>query len=139
MRQPGIGFDAVAAHPELADRIVSRETLRGQHGRQLADQAIDQIETATRYAGYVTKQQAEVDRAAHAASTVIPDDLDVDAIPALSFEVRQTLKSRRPTTIGAASRLPGVTPAAISLLLIHVKKHPRADQPARATQPLRAF
>jgi tRNA uridine 5-carboxymethylaminomethyl modification enzyme len=135
LRQPGVGYDdAVACAP--AGTLVPRETLRGEVGRQLADQAIEQLETGTRYAGYVAKQQADVERAVRAESTVIPADFDVDAVRALSFEVRQVLKQRGPATIGEAARLPGVTPAAISLLLVHVKKHrvrnAPADEPARS-------
>ncbi|MEO8310884.1 MAG: tRNA uridine-5-carboxymethylaminomethyl(34) synthesis enzyme MnmG [Caldimonas sp.] len=125
LRRPGATFDAISA---LApDRTVSRETLRAEAGRQSADQAIDQIETATRYAGYVEKQQAEVERSARAESTLIPGDLDFNDIRALSFEARQVLTAHRPASIGAASRLPGLTPAAMSLLLVHVKKHRRAE------------
>ncbi|HEY2188764.1 MAG TPA: tRNA uridine-5-carboxymethylaminomethyl(34) synthesis enzyme MnmG [Caldimonas sp.] len=138
LRRPGFGYDDVAAVPELAESLVSRETLRAEVGLRLADQAIEQIETATRYAGYVVKQQADVERAAKAESTLIPADFEVDAVRALSFEVRQVLKSRRPATIGAAARLPGVTPAAISLLLVHVKKHRPPAESARAGEPLRA-
>jgi tRNA uridine 5-carboxymethylaminomethyl modification enzyme len=138
LRRPDFDYDDVAAVPELAGSVVPRETLRAEVGRQLADQAIEQIETATRYAGYVAKQQADVERATRAESTVIPGDFDVDAVRALSFEARQVLKSQRPATIGAAARLPGITPAAISLLLVHVKKHrPRAES-AQAGEPLRA-
>ena len=125
MRRPGASFDAVvAASPSPG--LVSRETLRAQAGRALADQVIEQIETSNRYSGYVEKQQADVERAAKSESTVIPADLDFNAIPALSFEARQTLTAQRPTTIGTASRLSGMTPAAISLLLVHVRKHERA-------------
>ncbi|HEV7577866.1 MAG TPA: tRNA uridine-5-carboxymethylaminomethyl(34) synthesis enzyme MnmG [Caldimonas sp.] len=127
LRRPGASFDVVVALPECVDQMVSRETLRAEAGRQVADQVIDQVETATRYAGYVNKQQADVERAARAESTLIPGDLDFAAIRALSFEARQVLAAHRPTSIGAASRLPGITPAAMSLLLVHVKKHRRAE------------
>ena len=137
LRRPGIGYDELAAVPGLAGSVVPRETLRAELGRQRADQAIAQIETATRYAGYVAKQQADVERAANAESTLIPADFDVDSVRALSFEVRQVLKSQRPATIGAAARLAGVTPAAISLLLVHVKKHRPRAEPAPAGDPLR--
>ena len=137
LRQPGVGYDDVV-RSDISGAAVPRETLRAQFGRQLADQAIDQIETATRYAGYVAKQQADVERAARSESTVIPHDFDVDAVRALSFEVRQVLKSRRPPTVGAAARLPGVTPAAISLLLVHVKKHAKSGVADVAAQPSRA-
>jgi len=133
LRRPGATYDSVAA--AAPGSPVSRETLRSEAGRQLADQVIDQVETATRYAGYVEKQQADVARSAKSESTLIPADLDFSAIPALSFEARQTLSARRPATVGAASRLPGMTPAAVSLLLVHVKKHQRAQGAGRTRTP----
>ena len=135
LRRPGASYDAVVASAGSPSEPVSRETLRSEAGRQLADQVIDRIETATRYAGYVEKQQAEVDRSVRSESTLIPPDLDFSAIRALSFEARQALNSHRPASIGAASRLPGMTPAAMSLLLVHVKKHQRARSAGRALAP----
>jgi len=135
LRRPGATYDAVLASGDLPAGLVSRETLRAEAGRQLADQVIDQIETATRYSGYVEKQVADVERSAKSESTVIPTDLDFHDIRALSFEARQALSIQRPTTIGAASRLPGMTPAAISLLLVHVKKHHRAHAAGRTLAP----
>jgi tRNA uridine 5-carboxymethylaminomethyl modification enzyme len=124
LRRPGIGFDAVAevaaiARPEAA---VSRETLRVELGAELADAVIEQVEIATRYAGYIDKQQDEVARAAAYEHLPLPADLDYQTVKALSFEVRQKLSAHRPETLGHASRVPGVTPAAISLLLVHLKK-----------------
>ena len=138
LRRPGVGYDDLVTAAEFRGVVVSRETLRDEAGRSLADQVIDQIETSTRYAGYVAKQQADVERAAKAESTLIPSDFDPDGVRALSFEVRQILKSRRPATVGAAARLPGVTPAAISLLLVHVKRHRRAEAAETGSEPLRA-
>ena len=135
MRRPGVGYDDLVTAAEFRGVVVSRETLRDEAGRSLADQVIDQIETSTRYAGYVAKQQADVERAAKAESTLIPSDFDPDGVRALSFEVRQILKSRRPSP---AARLPGVTPAAISLLLVHVKRHRRAEAAETGSEPLRA-
>jgi tRNA uridine 5-carboxymethylaminomethyl modification enzyme len=83
---------------------------------------IEQVEIATRYAGYIDKQQDEVARAAAYEHLPLPADLDYQAVKALSFEVRQKLSAHRPETLGHASRVPGVTPAAISLLLVHLKK-----------------
>ena len=138
LKRPGVGYDHVASAAEFQATIVSRETLRAEFGRRLADQAIEQIETSARYAGYVEKQQADVERAAKAASTMIPADFDPDGVRALSFEVRHVLKSRRPATIGEASRLPGVTPAAISLLLVHVRRHGRTDTSGADSKRVRA-
>jgi tRNA uridine 5-carboxymethylaminomethyl modification enzyme len=101
---------------------VSRETLAAELGQSLSDAVIEQVEIATRYAGYIHKQQDEVQRAAAYEALKLPDQLDYGAVKALSFEVRQTLSRHRPETLGQASRLSGVTPAAISLLLVHLKK-----------------
>jgi tRNA uridine 5-carboxymethylaminomethyl modification enzyme len=124
LRRPGVGFDAVgelarvALHPEA----VSRETLRREYGEREADAVIEQAEIAIKYAGYIDKQNDEVERASGLESLVLPSDLDYGAVTALSFEVRQTLARHRPATLGQAARVSGVTPAAISLLLVHLKK-----------------
>ena len=124
LRRPGIGFDTVAAVAAVArpEAGVSRETLATELGPELADAVIEQVEIATRYAGYIDKQQDEVARAAAFEHLRLPADLDYQAVKALSFEVRQKLSTHRPETLGQASRVPGVTPAAISLLLVHLKK-----------------
>jgi tRNA uridine 5-carboxymethylaminomethyl modification enzyme len=127
LRRPGFTFDRVEALAPAADPSAARTALRAEVGRSLADQVIGQIETTTRYAGYVEKQHADVERAERAGSTRIPDDFDYGEIRALSFEARQVLSAERPSSIGIASRLPGITPAAVSLLLVHVKKHRRSE------------
>ena len=137
LRRPGASYDSVVGSVPSTG-VVSRETLRREAGRQLADQVIDQIETTARYSGYVEKQQADVERSARSESTLIPIDLDFDDIRALSFEARQTLGAQRPATIGAAARLPGMTPAAMSLLLVHVRKHHRAHGAGRTPAPASA-
>ncbi len=124
LRRPGVGFDAVcevaaiARHPDP----VSRETLRAEFGAAEADAVIEQAEIGIKYAGYIDKQNEEVERASGLESLQLPEDLDYAAVGALSFEVRQTLLRHRPATLGQASRISGVTPAAISLLLVHLKK-----------------
>ncbi len=124
LRRPGVGFDQVAEVAALArpEAAVSRGTLAAELGPELADAVIEQVEIATRYAGYIDKQHEEVARAAAYEHLVLPPDLDYQAVKALSFEVRQKLGAQRPQTLGQASRVPGVTPAAISLLLVHLKK-----------------
>ena len=124
LRRPGIRFDDLPAND--VESRVSRETLRQEHGRTLADQAIEQIEVAARYSGYVTKQDAEVEKSARAEATPLPEDFDFGAVRALSFEVRQVLERARPANLGAAARLPGVTPAAVSLLMVHLKRRRQA-------------
>ena len=124
LRRPGVDFDAVVAVAALArpDVAVSRETLRSELGAALADAVIEQLEIATKYAGYIDKQNDEVERAATYEHLKLPPELDYHQVKALSFEVRQKLSKHRPETLGQASRISGITPAAISLLLIHLKK-----------------
>lgn len=124
LRRPGVEFDAVAqadaiAHPGAA---VSRETLHAELGERLADAVIEQVQIGIKYAGYIDKQNDEVQRAAAYEGLRLPDDLDYGQVTALSFEVRQKLSRYRPQTLGQASRISGITPAAISLLLVHLRK-----------------
>ena len=88
----------------------------------LCEPAIEQLEIAAKYSGYIDKQREEVQRAAHFETLRLPVELDYMQVAALSFEVRQTLQKHRPETLGQASRMSGVTPAAISLLMVHLKK-----------------
>jgi tRNA uridine 5-carboxymethylaminomethyl modification enzyme len=119
-----VGFDAVVELAAVArpDAVVSRETLREELGSALADAVVEQVEIATKYAGYIDKQVEEVARAAHYEHLKLPEELDYHAVSALSIEVRQKLSRHRPETLGQASRISGITPAAISLLLVHLKK-----------------
>jgi tRNA uridine 5-carboxymethylaminomethyl modification enzyme len=118
LRRPGVGWDAVSG---LAGDV-SRGTLAAELGVGLADAVIEQAEIGIKYAGYIERQNDEVERAAHYEQMKLPVDLDYQQVHALSIEVRQKLSQHRPTTLGLASRISGVTPAAISLLLIHLKK-----------------
>ncbi len=134
LRRPGIGFDRVVEVAGVADGtrrqlggaptagVVSRETLAAELGQVLADSVLEQVEIAIKYAGYIGKQVEDVERAAHFEHLKLPVALDYSQVPALGFEVRQKLDRHRPETLGQASRISGVTPAAISLLLVHLKK-----------------
>ena len=88
----------------------------------VAAAVVEQMEISIKYAGYIDKQNDEVERASALENLQLPEDLDYAAVQALSFEVRQKLMRHRPATLGAASRISGVTPAAISLLLVHLKR-----------------
>ncbi len=124
LRRPGIDFDTVVAAAAIArpNADVSRETLNHELGAQLAGEVIEQLEIATKYAGYIDKQNEEVSRAQSLEELALPAELDYNQVTALSFEVRQKLTQHRPQTLGQATRISGVTPAAISLLLVHLKK-----------------
>ena len=119
LRRPGVSHEALAGLDggKYASVEVSRETLG-----ELWAPVIEQVEIAAKYAGYIDRQREEVERAAHFEHLRLPPDLDYMQVPALSIEVRQKLNLHRPETLGQASRISGVTPAAISLLLIHLKK-----------------
>ncbi len=93
------------------------------HDRTPPDAVVEQIEVEARYAGYLERERTEAARLRRYADVVIPPKCDFDAIPGLSNEVRYRLQQQRPHTIGQASRLPGVTPAAVSLLLVHLKRN----------------
>ncbi|MBK6570199.1 tRNA uridine-5-carboxymethylaminomethyl(34) synthesis enzyme MnmG [Candidatus Aalborgicola defluviihabitans] len=83
---------------------------------------IEQVEIAAKYSGYIDRQKDEVERASHYENLRLPSDLDYMQVTALSIEARQSLNKQRPETLGQASRMSGITPATISLLLIHLKK-----------------
>jgi tRNA uridine 5-carboxymethylaminomethyl modification enzyme len=82
----------------------------------------EQVEIQLKYSGYIARQQAEVERQSHQEHQSIPEDLDYAEVRGLSFEARQRLAQHRPQTVGHASRIQGITPAAISLLLVHLKR-----------------
>ena len=85
-------------------------------------QVAEQVEIKTKYAGYIDRQQEEIARLRASEDTRLPEDIDYTNISGLSKEIQSKLSQSRPETLGQASRIPGVTPAAISLLLIHLKK-----------------
>lgn len=95
----------------------------------------EQVEIQTKYSGYIARQRDEIARQQKKQGMPLPDDLDYSQVTSLSSEVCQKLMSHRPTTVGQASRISGVTPAAISLLLVHLKKRGLAKnvQQAQAT------
>ncbi|MCU0967804.1 MAG: tRNA uridine-5-carboxymethylaminomethyl(34) synthesis enzyme MnmG [Rubrivivax sp.] len=135
LRRPGVDYDAVsevaliAAAAGGADRLaVSRETLREAWGRNEADSVIEQVETSIKYAGYIDKQRDDVARAVALERLPLPPDLDYAGVAALSYEVRQKLMRHRPSTLGQAARISGVTPAAISLLLVHLRKRGKREE-----------
>ncbi|MBP6893362.1 MAG: tRNA uridine-5-carboxymethylaminomethyl(34) synthesis enzyme MnmG [Pseudacidovorax sp.] len=112
LRRPNISYDS----------LLSLDGGKYRPAQPLAPDEVEQVEIAAKYAGYIEKQHEEVQRAAHFESLRLPDDLDYMRVQALSIEVRQKLSKHRPETLGQASRISGITPAAISLLMIHLRK-----------------
>jgi len=97
--------------------------LSGLPSRMEDMQVIRQLEIQARYGGYIERQTAEIERRKKNHHQPLPDNIDYGRVKGLSFEVKQRLNETRPQTIGQASRIPGVTPAAISLLLVYLKKN----------------
>jgi tRNA uridine 5-carboxymethylaminomethyl modification enzyme len=112
LRRPGLGYhDLVGLEgfgPGVADRHVA-----------------EQVEVSIKYAGYLERQNEEIERSRRHDETAIPDAFDFDGVRGLSAEVLGKLKAVRPGTLGEARRIAGVTPAAVSLLLIHLRRAPR--------------
>ena len=98
-------------------------------------QAAEQVEIQTKYQGYIDRQQEEIGRLESNEKTRLPADLDYRDVRGLSTEVWQKLNQHRPETLGQAARLSGITPAAISLLTVHLKRAERSRQAEAATVP----
>ena len=91
----------------------------------LPGNVIDEIEASVKYEGYIKRQKIDIERLQRNENTPIPGQIDYEAVVGLSNEVKQKLSEARPESLARASRLPGVTPAAISLLMVHLKKERR--------------
>ena len=100
-------------------------------GEPVSDPAVaEQIEIQAKYQGYIERQQLEIDKLKRNEDTVLPEWIDFEAVKGLSNEVKQKLMEHKPANIGQASRISGVTPAAISLLLVHLKKRHNSSNSA---------
>ena len=95
----------------------------------------EQVEIAARYAGYIDRQKDEVARALAQETLALPPDLDYATVRGLSTEARQKLAQHRPETVGQAARIQGITPAAISLLLVHMKRRALAGDDGAGSEP----
>ena len=112
------------ARPEIDYQSLIELTGDGAPDPQVAEQ----VEIKTKYAGYIERQQDEIERLRASENIALPADLDYTTIPGLSKEIQHKLDQARPETLGQASRIPGVTPAAVSLLMIHLKKRNAGQQ-----------
>ena len=119
LRRPGVSYEGLMSLDagRFVATSVSRETLG-----DLTTSVIEQVEIAAKYSGYIDRQRVEVERAAHFENLKLPAKLDYLLVSSLSIEARQTLSKHRPETLGMASRISGITPATISLLLIYLKR-----------------
>ncbi len=99
-------------------------------GPGVNDEAVaEQIEIASKYAGYIGRQADEIARQDQLETTLLPADFDYLALNGLSIEARQRLTAQRPQTLAQAARMPGITPAAVSLLWVHLKRRSRRSDP----------
>ena len=106
--------------PEVSYAELTKiEGLSSQSDNQ---QALEQVEIQIKYAGYISRQQEEIEKQLRHEQTILPADYDYSTVSGLSNEVVAKLTDVRPQTIGQASRISGITPAAISLLLVYLKK-----------------
>ena len=128
LRRPDVNYASLMtlsagkyASPEL-EAYVSRKTGEVAVDAAFAAVVIEQVEITAKYSGYIDRQKEEIGRAAHYENLKLPEALDYKLVTALSIEARQKLSKHRPETLGQASRISGITPAAISLLLVHLKK-----------------
>jgi tRNA uridine 5-carboxymethylaminomethyl modification enzyme len=114
LRRPGVSYDSLTELPTFGPPVV--------------DAAVaEQVETAAKYSGYIERQRQEVAEQLAQENVPLPSDIDYTSLKGLSKEVQHKLNQAKPQTIGQASRIQGVTPAAISLLLVHVKRRAQAQ------------
>ncbi len=109
LRRPGISYRDVVSLTGMGPGISNARVA-------------EQVEIQAQYAGYIDRQQDEIERTRRHEQTPLPQNLDYEQVPGLSSEVRQKLAEARPALLGQAARIPGVTPAAISLMLVYLKK-----------------
>ncbi len=109
--------------PEISFHDLSR--LPGVDAGAITQEVAEQLEIQAKYHGYIARQQADIARIQRDEGRHLPSDLDYSAITGLSTEAAEKLNAHQPVTLGQAARLPGITPAAISLLRIHLKRHAR--------------
>jgi tRNA uridine 5-carboxymethylaminomethyl modification enzyme len=119
LRRPEVSYAALTALPAIG----RAEWMNAPDAdERLIEQVGQQVEVQAKYRGYIDRQQDEIERQRRHETTRLPDDIDYGCVRGLSSEVRQRLRDVRPATIGQAARVPGITPAAVSLLLVHLKR-----------------
>ena len=117
LKRPELGYAGLTGISTVGPRFRHPEEYP-----ELTEQIDAQIEIQARYQGYLQRQEQEIDRSRRHSATSLPVDLDYDNVRGLSHEIRQKLTNIHPATVGQASRISGMTPAAVSLLLVHIKK-----------------
>mgnify|MGYP000653288246 CR=1 FL=1 len=128
LRRPDVTYQGLMSMD--ASKHQNAEILAGLSGddvsRETTRAIIEQIEIAAKYSGYIDRQKVEVERSAYYENLKLPSKLDYLQVSSLSIEARQKLDKHRPETLGMASRISGITPATISLLLVYLKRRGRS-------------
>lgn len=115
LKRPNVRYDALSTLDMFGDKVE-------------APQVVEQIEIEAKYSGYIERQKQDIEKLRRSEAVKIPEDLDLDKVSGLSNEVKQKIRTHQPETLGRASRISGITPAAISILLIYIKKHRQANR-----------
>ncbi len=115
LRRPDVNYTSLMTLPGAGDPLADRE-------------AAEQVEIAAKYQGYIERQRDEIERHQAHETLPLPADLDYNQVDGLSIEARQRLTQHKPETLGQAARISGITPAAISVLLVHLKRREAAGQ-----------
>jgi tRNA uridine 5-carboxymethylaminomethyl modification enzyme len=126
LRRPEVSYDDLQVVAPVAFGAAGTPGAEWRGDGRLLEQVSLQVEVQAKYSGYLKRQREEIDRAQRNEDLVLPADLDYAEVGGLSNEVRQRLREVRPATLGQAARIPGLTPAAVSLLLVHLKKRAHA-------------
>jgi tRNA uridine 5-carboxymethylaminomethyl modification enzyme len=128
LRRPEVSYAALVG-------LVGESGADWHDDERLAAQVPLQVDVQAKYAGYIDRQHEEVERQRRNEETTLPEQFDYALVRGLSNEVRQRLAEHRPATLGVAARIPGVTPAAVSLLLIHLKRRHLVERTASRAHP----
>ena len=126
----------ILARPDISYAALAGACLTsGYRKTELPDDAVaEQVEIAIKYQGYIVRQQDEIEKLKRQENARLPADFDYRSIPGLSNELRQKLSEAKPDSIGRAARIQGVTPAAVSLLLVYLKKYQMLQDKAVGTK-----
>jgi tRNA uridine 5-carboxymethylaminomethyl modification enzyme len=119
LRRPEVSYEGLLSLPLPAG---------AEQAEEIADDVRQQVEIAAKYQGYIDRQQEEIERHFDNENTKLPEDMDYSQVHGLSIEVRQKLTQHKPQTVGQASRISGVTPVAITLILVYLKRKTRAKK-----------